>query len=496
MKIAFINPPFLPGFSREQRSPGVSASRTLYYPIWLAYAAGWAEKNGFDIDLIDFVPLSEADQNNCLSELFAFFPDLVVVAVSAPSLKNDIAFASKIKSRLPKAYVVFVGPHASAVPEEILSLSKVIDAVAVGEYDQTIVEVANKIRTSQGKTWKVSPSTFQVGELARRGLGKVDGLVFRRGSQLIRTRPRRLIANLDRLPWVTDIYARFLKPENYFFAAADYPMAMIITGRGCPFGCFFCSWPQTLHGLKYRARSAQSVAEEILSLPKRLPEIKEVVIEDDTFTADRARVQEICRLLIEGGNKLKWSANVRVGLDLRTMGLMRKAGCRLLIVGYESGSQEILDAMGKKIKLADSLKFAANAKKAGLLVHGCFMIGNPGETKETAKETFRFAKKLDPDSAQFYPLVVYPGTKAFDWAKKEGFLTTSDFNQWLDKNGSPQCLISLPDLSASEITAFCRRAYWRFHLRPGYLWKKLKQAICEPEEGRRSLRALWRWLRR
>ncbi len=174
------------------------------------------------------------------------------------------------------------------------------------------------------------------------------------------------------------------------------------------------------------------------------------------------------------------------------MELMKRAGCRLLIVGYESGSQVVLDGMGKKIRLADSLKFATNARKARLLVHGCFMVGNPGETRQTMQETLDFAKKLDPDSAQFYPLFVYPGTRAYEWAKSHGYLKTTDFRRWLNQSGGHECVIDLPGLSANAMTDFCSQAYLKFHLRPQYFWKKTKQLVVDPAEALRTLLTVWR----
>lgn len=474
MKIAFVNPPFLPKFSRGQRSPGVTKAGTLYYPYWLAYAAGWAQKQGFEVYLFDFVALG-LNHQQAIKKIKDFQPQLVVIETSTPSIFNDIKFAQKIKKKL-NCFMVLVGTHVSGLSKWSLKQTKGIDAVAIGEYDQTIVDLAKTLEKNLS-------------------LSKVKGLVFQQGRRLINSPPQKLLENLNDFPFASQIYHQFLNSKDYYFAAADYPMVMIISGRGCPFGCFFCVYPQIMHGLKYRFRSPENVVAEFEYISQHLPGIKEVVIDDDTFTANLARVQKICWLLIKKKNKLKWSTNARVHLDLETMRLMKKAGCRLLIVGYESGSQKVLDGMGKKIRLADSIKFAQNAKKAGLLVHGCFMFGNPGETKETMEATLNFAKKLAPDSAQFYPLFVYPGTKAYEWAKKKGYLKTTDFRRWLDKAGQHQCVIDLPGLSAREIVEFSNKAYFDFHFRPKYLLKKAIQLLTQPEEGRRSIRSVFRFLK-
>ncbi|MGB9911608.1 MAG: radical SAM protein [Microgenomates group bacterium] len=466
MKIAFVNPPFLPGFSRGQRSPGVPVGKTLYYPYWLALACGWAQKWGNEVWLFDFVA-KKMNFSQAIKKLKRFSPQLVVIETSTPSINNDLRFAEKVKKNLD-CFVLLVGPHVSALPKETLTSASLVDGVAVGEYDQTVVELAEVLE--KGKPLK-----------------KVAGLVYRQGKKIIVNSPRPLLTNLDDFPFVSQIYKQFLDPRDYFFAAARYPMVMIITGRGCPYGCFYCLWPQTLHGLKYRFRSPEKVVEEFFWIAKNLPQVKEVVIEDDTFTANIPRVRRICQLLIKKGNKLPWSTNTRVHLDLETMKLMKKAGCRLLIVGYESGNQEILNKMNKKITLEQSLNFAQNAKKAGLLVHGCFIIGGPGETLKTAEQTFQFACKLSPDSAQFYPLFVYPGTKAYYWAEKMGYLREKNFRRWLGKKGEYQATVNLPTFSAKEVEKFCRQAYFRFYFRPKYLIKKLIQLVTNPAEGKRSL---------
>lgn len=507
MQICFINPPFLKNFSRSQRSPAVTKGGTIYYPYFLAYAAGWAQKNGFEVSLFDFIA-EGLDFSASVKRVRQFAPDLIVIETSTPSIFNDIKFAQKIKKQLPDTFCLLVGTHPSALPEWTLNQAKEVDAVAVGEYDQTVVEVAETMESQNAK--RKAQSARLRNEISDRSYQQIDGLVFRSGNKIIRNKPRAFIRDLDQLPFVSSMYKQFLDPKKYYFAAADFPMVMIIGGRGCPFGCSFCLYPQVMHGLGYRARSPQNLADEFEYIRQNLPEVKEIVLEDDTFTADPVRVRQFCRLLIRQKNKLndnfsrsrlhlrggrlKWSANVRVGLDLQTMKLMKASGCRLVIVGYESGSDLMLKSMGKKIHPNDSLKFAQNAKKAGLLVHGCFVVGNPGETLKTMRQTLDFAIKLDPDSAQFYPLFVYPGTKAYTWAKDNHYLKTEDYALWLKPDGSHNCVVDLPNLSAQQMMDFCDSAYKKFHLRPRYIVKKIAQLFTDPSEGVRSLRSGMKYL--
>jgi len=474
MKVLMLNPPFLPRFSRSQRSPAVTKGGTLYYPFWLAYATGMLEEKDYEVRLVD-APAEGRDLKGTLEYARDFKPNLVVLDTSTPSIYNDVKVGGLIKEALPESFTVLVGTHPSALPEETLKLSNKIDAVARGEYDYTILELAESLEDNSS-------------------LDSVDGLSFREGQDIIHNRDRGLIEDLDKLPFLSRVYQRHLDVKNYYFAAADYPVIQIITARGCPHRCFFCVYPQTFHSRKFRPRSAENVVEEFFYIKDNFPEVKEIGFEDDTFTVSRKRTREICRLLIGNKNKLKWYANVRSDLDFETMSLMKEARCRLLVVGFESASQEVLDGMHKGLKLEQSIEFMKYAKKLRILVHGCIMVGNPGETRETMEESFSFAKKVGCDSMQFYPLIVYPGTEAYEWAKAHGYLLTEDFSQWLTPTYAHNCVISFPHLTREEMLNFCEDAYKRYHFNFKYLAGKLLQMVACPSEGRRTIRSALKYL--
>jgi len=471
MKILMLNPPFLPKFSRNSRSPAVTKGGTIYYPIWLAYATGVLEKERHDVKLVD-APAQKLTLEDVIKIAIEFDPQMVVVDTSTPSIYNDVKVASRLKSAT-NAFVVLVGTHVSALPEETLKLDENTDAVTTHEYDYTLPELARCIEH-------------------KKSLANVKGIAFRTNDgEIVRNESRPMIENLDNLPLVTSIYKKHLNIKYYFYSSAGYPMVMIITGRGCPFRCFWCNWPQVFHGHKYRLRSAENVVEEFEYIVNNLPEVKEIGIEDDTLTADITRVRKICALLIEKGihKKVKWYANVRVNLDLETMKLMKQASCRLVIPGYESGVQELLDNSRKGITLEQSRQFAKNAKKAGLFVHGCFIIGLPGETKGTARQTIEFAKQLDPDDAQFFPLIVYPGTEAYEWAEKNKYLTTDDFSRWNTKEGWHNSLVSTPNLTKEEIIELCNKGRVEFYLRPRFILKTLRLTLTSWNETKRVFKA-------
>ena len=381
-----------------------------------------------------------------------------------------------LKEAFPDTFVVLVGTHPSALPEETLLLSEKIGAVARQEYDYTLRDLAFALR--DGKD-----------------LQSVDGISFRRDGTIVHNPDRQLIECLDDLPFVSKVYQKHLNLKNYFFAAANYPMVMVITGRGCPNRCFFCVYPQTFHSRGYRMRSAENVVDEFEWIVDNLPEVKEIGIEDDTFTAKHRRAREISELIIERGIQIKWYCNVRSDLDYETLRLMKKAGCRLVTTGFESGNQGMLDRMHKGMKLERIRAFMHNANKAGVMVHGCFMMGNPGETRETIRESIEFAKELNCDSMQFYPLYVYPGTEAYEWASENNYLTTTDFSRWLTEDGYHNCVISLPGLPPEELVCLCNNALKQYHLRLSYIWMKIKQAIRHPGEGIRTARSAMTFFR-
>ncbi len=471
MKTAVVNPPFMNGrFSRTSRSPAINKSGTLYWPFWLAHGTGALEQAGHEV-LFPDCPAEGISERALLQMLLNFDPQLTVIDTSTPSIYSDLRIASMIKKYLPRTFVLLVGTHVSALPAQSLKLAPSLDAVAVGEYDATLVEVAEKLE-------------------AGKDLSQVKGLCLNQGGSMINTGPREMIENLDSLPFLAEVYSRHLKPENYFFAAARFPSVMTITSRGCPYKCSFCVWPQVMHREKYRVRSAENVAEEFGLFKDLFPGIQEIVIEDDTFSIDSRRVEDISDVLVRDRNRIPWTANVRANLTLEAMRKMKAAGCRLIIVGYESGSQSILNAVSKGTTVEQNMEFAERAKKAGLLVHGCFMAGNPEETPDTLEETFQMSLKLSPDTAQYFPIMAYPGTRLYEQYRKEGKLRTGNYDNWVTDEGLHNCVVDLPGLSSEALVNWCNAARKRFYLRPKYLLYKGYQSLRHPlTEGKRTLRA-------
>ncbi len=491
MRILCLNPPFKTEyghFSRTSRSPAITKSGTIYYPIWLCYIAGVLEEAGHEVKVIDSCAY-EYDLGKTLQLIAEFKPELAVLDTSTPSIYSDVKTSEEIKKILPDCFVLLIGTHPTALPDETLQLNDAIDAIAVGEADYTVKDLAQKL--SEGDLHKIHTDITYRDNI----LNTIDGLAYRIDNKICLNKRREFIKNLDELPFVSKVYKRHLDPKKYFFAASDYPEIQIMTTRGCVARCTFCVYPQTIHGGKYRMRSPQSIADEFQWVVKNMPEIREIGIEDDTFTGNQYRVIEFCKELIKRNIKIKWYCNVRVDLKYETMEWMRKAGCVLVTVGYESANIEILKNINKRITPEMILEFSQNTRKAGLLVHGCFMAGNRGETRKTLKESLQLALRMMDDTMQFFPLMVYPGTEDYEWAKKEELLSIKDYSEYLTEDGNHNSVLRMPDMTSDEIRESCDYARRRYYLRPQYIAYKLYQQLRHPSEIRRTYKAAKRFVR-
>lgn len=477
MKTSAVNPPFLRRFSRGQRSPAVTRSGTLYYPIWLSYAVGALESAGHEVDLVD-APASDLDEDSVLRRVSGHGSRLVILESSTPSIESDTAFADRLAE--DGRTVILVGTHPSALPRETLASGRSFQAVAVGEYDLTV---------------RLAADALAGGEAT--GLRSVPGLLLRTGGEPFDTGPCRRLEDLDSLPFVSSVYARHLDTRRYSNPNALHPMVMVMGGRGCPNSCSFCLFPQTLTGRSMRTRSVSNIVDEVLWVRDNMPGIRAVFFEDDTISADRTRLRSLADALVDAGSPLRWTANMRADVDYETLCACRRAGLRTVCTGFESGDPGMLAAMRKGLDVATMNRFAHDAERAGVLVHGCFLFGAPGETRESMQRTLDFALSLPLYTAQFYPLMVYPGTEAYEEASAEGRIVPSCFRDWLSPEGLHTAVVRTGELSASDISAFCDHARRRFYLRPGYVAGTIARTIADPAERSRTLKAFstfWRFL--
>ncbi len=455
MKILFLNLPYKFNISRASRWPEKTKSGTLYYPYWLAYCVGVCKEKGIEVNLIDCITRNFT-LDDTLNAISSYGPDYIVCETTTPTCSYDYITINEIKNKFPNIKIICGGTHPTILPEEVLNKCKGIDIVVRQEYDFTVPEI---IQAGNGHI------------VDDNHLKDIEGISYRTSEGSIVHNIDRPLVDLDKLPWVSKVYEEFLNYDDYAYAFAQKPMIQIISSRGCPNKCNFCSYPSTMGGRLYRLRSVDDLVDEIEYILKEIPEIKEIFIEDDTFTVNKKRIMDFCDEIIKRNLKPVWSCNTRVDLDYETMAKMKQAGCRLLVCGYESGNQEVLDKTKKGITLEQSRNFAKAAHKLDIKVFGCFMIGLTGDNLETINQTYEFAKEVYPDMCFFQQAVPFPGTEFYNWAKSNGYLITEDYSKWLNEDGYLNCLVDYPYASPKEIEKIRDNLMSKYYFSFAYIFK-------------------------
>jgi radical SAM superfamily enzyme YgiQ (UPF0313 family) len=447
-KILILNPAFygVENFCRAARWFARSRGRVQRHPDYLAIATAVLEEDGNECKLIDAACL-ETPFEQIKKTAEKFKPDMIVTHTTTPSIYNDIKQAADLKEST-NALTVLIGAHVSALPINSLKINKKIDVIARKEFDYTLRDL---VKVTEGKE----------------NLENILGITYRENDKIKQTEERPFIENLDEMPFPA---WHHINVHDYFDAGKLFPFITMITGRGCPNRCSFCILPQVLYGRQYRLRSAKKVVDEIEYDLKMFPDLKEFMFEDDTLTVDRQRCRLICEEILDRGLDVTWSGNSRADItDLDLLKLMKKAGCRMFVVGFEFGCQEILNQIKKGITTHQMKKFSNACHKAGIKIHGCFMIGGPGETKETAKMTIKLAKDLKCDTLQFSALTPYPGTEFYEWCEKNNFITARNWEEWVDA-GEQSTVVSYPNLNKKEIIELVDKGlYESFYFRPS-IW--------------------------
>jgi hopanoid biosynthesis associated radical SAM protein HpnJ len=369
-----------------------------------------------------------------------------------------------MKGENPDLLVGFVGAKVAVEPEGSLLASDAIDFVAREEFDFTIAEVA------QG-----------------RPLGSVDGICYRDNGKIVRNADRAMVEDMDSLPFVTPVYKRHLRAEDYSIGYLRHPYISLYTGRGCRSRCTFCLWPQTVGGHRYRTRSVGNVLEEAELAQQLFPQVKELFFDDDTFTDDRPRAEAIARGLARLG--MTWSCNAKANVPRETLQVLKDNGLRLVVVGYESGNQQILNNVKKGLRVDRARRFARDCHDLGITVHGTFILGLPGETRETIEETIRYAKDVNPHTIQVSVAAPYPGTEMYQRAKENGWLPDdSDDSALVSEQGTQLPALSYPHLEHTEILNSVDSFYKRFYFRAGKLAEMSAELVRRPDMAARRLR--------
>ncbi|HEX2789183.1 MAG TPA: hopanoid biosynthesis associated radical SAM protein HpnJ [Steroidobacteraceae bacterium] len=470
MKTLFLHPPSFDGFdggagSRYQAKREI---RSFWYPTWLAQPAALvpdsklidAPADGMTVQ--DVLPLARQYQ-------------LVIMHTSAPSFPTDARMAELLKAENPGLLIGMVGAKVAVDPEGSLKASSAIDFVAREEFDYTCKEVAEG-----------------------RELHSIAGLSWQTPTDGIRHNPARVpVTDMDELPWVAPVYQRDLRVENYFIGYLKHPYVSFYTGRGCRSKCTFCLWPQTVGGHRYRVRSVDNVLGEVQWIKDNLPQVKEIFFDDDTFTDFRPRAEEIARGL--GRLGVTWSCNAKANVPYDTLKIMKDNGLRLLLVGYESGNDQILHNIRKGLRTDIARRFTRDCRRLGIVIHGTFILGLPGETAQTMRETMQFAIDINPHTIQVSLAAPYPGTELYAQAIASGWLQEDTSLNLVNTQGVQLAPISYPHLNAKDIYHGVETFYRRFYFRPRKIaeltaemmtsWEMTKRRLREGVEFFRFLRA-------
>ncbi|HOW36510.1 MAG TPA: radical SAM protein [Candidatus Omnitrophota bacterium] len=448
MKILILNPSYGDNFVRVARWAAKSRGRVQRHPDYLLVAAQVLINAGHDVSFVEAAARNFTPEQS-LALAKDFKPQLLVIHATTPSIYEDIAQAKAIKEQT-NCKVAFLGQHVTAEAENTFEISRgTVDYILRREYDYTLRDLASGIKPPE-----------------------ILGLSWRDGSKTINNPPRPDI-DVNELPFPA---WQLIKPEWYPDAGKKFPFLTLLSGRGCNNGCSFCRDPQLLYGHRARSRDAKLVVDEIEYDLKLYPQIREIMFETDTFTADKNHAVAVCEEIIRRGihKKICWSCNMRINADLELLPLMKKANCRMLMTGFEFGTDEALRAVRKGgVSVEMARRYAKYAHELGFTIHGCFMIGAPGETKESARATIDLAKSLPLDTIQITGIATYPGTILYQWAKENGYLIPKDWREWLTPQKEQRTLLSYPQLTSEEIDALIDIGLKEFYLRPAQMWRML-----------------------
>lgn len=451
--MALATPPF-----REAGVVGTTKSMkaviNLIPPLGLAYLAAVLEEEGIDVSITDGsrgLPLADV-----MGELKRYEPDIVGISCTTPTFLDAIELAEAVRRTFPKAITVLGGAHVTAIPQEAM-LEEAFDVGVVGEGEITFLELVREIEDKGG--------------LGKVDLEQINGLAFRRDGQLVvLTPPRERIKDLDTVPHP----ARHLlpPPSAYRPTPASYrklPLAVMMTSRGCPYGCTFCD--RGVFGNYVRVHSPERVLDEIEELVGRYG-VREIRFFDDTFTIKRKNVEKVCEMIIERGLRFPWTCLTRVNtVDKDLLRLMKEAGCWQVLYGLESGDPRMLDVLNKGSSVEQNAQAVQWALEVGLGVRGDFIIGTPGETMESLENTLAFTKRIGLDYAHFNKFVPYPGTELYERLLVEGY-------QFDTKNLPPivdhAAVLYVPDgMTREQLKEFLDRAHREFYLRPSHIIRRL-----------------------
>ena len=445
-------------------------------PFGLACIASYIREHSFSVGIMDALA-EDMEPMQVLDYIGKHQPKVIGFSAMTPQFLRTVRIAKDISKRFPEILTIIGGHHASIMPYETLEEDCCLDLLVYGEGEETFLEIINKYKE---RGWNKEEFLKDADCLKA-----IDGIAFRdKDSNIKINKSRRQIEDLDSLPspaWDLLPLGKYIPLPNQYL---NKPVIHMVSIRGCPFDCDFCS-NNSVFGRKIRARSPERVVDDIKYVKSKY-NMKEISFWDDTMTVNKKWLERFCNCLIENKVNVTWTCYSRVDtVNLEILKLMKKAGCWNIFYGYESGNQQLLDNINKGITLEQIRNANKWTKEAGIEVRASFMIALPGETPEMAKKTIDFAIELEPEYAQFSITTPYPGTKLFDTAKKSGRLREdfSKYNMWE--------VVYVPEgyMDEKQIVAIEKLAMRKFYFRFRFIFEKIKR-VRSFEDIRRYINGL------
>lgn len=462
MRVLFIRPPDSEAFKLFSKAGSVSM------PIGIAYIAAYLKKHGHKVKIMDCLVKNYTKQEfkNYIKD---FKPEIVGITTTTPTIYNAFYLANEVKKINPELKIIMGGPHVAALPEESIK-NEVVDIICTGEGEQVMLELIKVIKN-------------------KRPFSEVTGIYYEEGNKVHSTGQQEFVKNLDELPFParelldTDAY-RISATRKRTIGKAD----IIVTSRGCPYRCNFCS--KAVFGQTVRYRSPENVVAEVEEAIKKYG-VKEIQFVDDTLTVNPNHVMTICELILKKKLKFIWGCHSRVNNVTNEMfALMRKAGCRELAFGVESGNQQVLNAIGKKITLEEVERAVKMCQKHGMLALCGFIIGHIQDTKKTIEETINFACKINPDFANFSILTPLPGSEVFEIAIERGLIDNTKYDKFIPLSGEKP--MAMGELAPEQLIYYQKLAYRKFYFRSRYLIRRIKniKSFADIKQGFTGLKTI------
>jgi anaerobic magnesium-protoporphyrin IX monomethyl ester cyclase len=435
MKITLVNPPYPPSVH----------SHPPFIPLGLAYLGAVAEKAGHQVTVID-CQAEKLTPESFPDRLAQTASDIVGVTATTLLYKSAMKLITIAKEVQPQAVTILGGSHGTFWDENAFKEYPSLDIVVRGEGEETFIDLLEKLQ-------------------AQSSLSSVSGITYRDNGEIVRNKDRLYLQDLDALPFPAHHLLPLEKLKHN--GKIIFPL---VSSRGCVYWCDFCSTVR-MFGRGYRMRSPKNVVDEMQLIHDKY-RVDQVTFYDDAFSVDRNRVLKICEELHARKLQMKWDCGTRVDMvDKELLQTMRNAGCFAVWLGVESGSEAILGAMNKRIRIDQTRSAYKTAHKLGLMTIANVVLGFPGETEQTARETIQLVKELNPDDVGFYIATPYPGTPMYEQIVKNGWLRITDF----DKYDTAGPTFETPQLSMQRLVELRAKAYQDFYLRPSYVFKMMRR---------------------